>query len=211
MREIGENRVADCRTGSAGHLDRRCDRRRARAAEDAADELDGLAGRVLRRSERRREQLDLAQSLACELGDLPLCAERQRHRSPDGAQLVIVLHAPDLRDQIVDRHRTVERADARDADPPLAQLAAGRDELRQPVEIEEAVVPVGDHGVRVPAGGLELVARDDERARAVLGQRRLPSRTTGSGHTRQGAPRGPGPTSTAQLQPRWASPSRSRS
>src|SRR4029077_6163377 len=61
-----------------------------------------------------------------------------------------------------------EWGDAGDADLPLAELAASGDELGQPVEVEEAVVAVGDDGLGVPGGGLELVARHDERAPAVL-------------------------------------------
>ena len=65
-------------------------------------------------------------------------------------QLVLVLHAADLRDQVVDRHCAVEGSDARDADPAMAELAAGRDELREPVEVEEALVSVGEDRVGVP-------------------------------------------------------------
>ena len=115
---------------SVRHLDGRRHRRCTRSAEDVTDELDGLESRVLRRCERRREELDLAQPLPRELRDPSLGAERQLHGAGHGNQLVLVLHAASLGDEIVDRHRVVEGSDARDADPPMAELAAGPDELR---------------------------------------------------------------------------------
>ena len=128
----------------------------------------GSRARILRGCERRGEELDLAQPLARELGDPSLCAERQLHRAGHRSQLVLVLDAPNRGGEVVDRHGAVEGSDAGDTDLSVAELAAGPDELRQPVEVEEAVVAVGHDGVGVARGGLELVARHDERAPAVL-------------------------------------------